>query len=43
MAAATAQRQQWLADLGVKARLSRHTEDRATLVAAIRDSMKGKS
>jgi len=43
MAAATAQRQQWIADLGVKARLARHTEDRATLVAAIRDAIKDKA
>jgi len=43
MAAATAQRQQWIADLGVKARLAKHTEDRATLVAAIRDAIKDKA
>ena len=43
MAAATAERQQWLADLGVKARLAKHTEDRATLVGAIRDSMRSKA
>jgi 3-hydroxyisobutyrate dehydrogenase-like beta-hydroxyacid dehydrogenase len=35
MAAATAVRQQWLADLGVSA----NTEDRATLVRAIREAM----
>jgi hypothetical protein len=35
MAAATAARQQWLADLGVDAK----TEDRAALVSAIRAAM----
>jgi len=35
MAAATAVRQQWVADLGVKAK----TEDRETLVRAIRAAM----
>jgi 3-hydroxyisobutyrate dehydrogenase-like beta-hydroxyacid dehydrogenase len=40
MAAASAARQQWVADLGVKARLGgRHTEDRAELVRAIREAM----
>ena len=40
MAAATAARQQWIADLGVKERLAgRKTEDRATLVKAIREAM----
>jgi len=39
MAAATAERQQWLANLGVKSRLGAHTEDRATLVAAIRQAL----
>jgi 3-hydroxyisobutyrate dehydrogenase-like beta-hydroxyacid dehydrogenase len=39
MASATAQRQQWVADLKVKDRLSAKTEDRATLVAAIRGAM----
>jgi 3-hydroxyisobutyrate dehydrogenase len=40
MAAATAARQQWLADLGVKERLNgRKTEDRAELVRAIREAM----
>ena len=43
MAAATAERQQWIVDLGVKARIDKHTEDRATLVAAIRDAMKEKA
>jgi len=43
MACATAARQQWLADLGVKERLAgRKTEDRAELVGAIRKAM-GKS
>lgn len=42
MAAATAERQQWLADLGVKARLAKPTEDRSTLVAAIRNSIQEK-
>lgn len=43
MASATAARQQWLADLGVKERLAgRKTEDRAELVGAIRRAM-GKS
>jgi 3-hydroxyisobutyrate dehydrogenase len=40
MAAATAVRQQWIADLGVKERLKgRKTEDRAELVKAIRGAM----
>jgi len=40
MAAATAARQQWLADLGVKERLGgEKTEDRATLVRAIRETL----
>jgi 3-hydroxyisobutyrate dehydrogenase-like beta-hydroxyacid dehydrogenase len=40
MAAATAQRQQWIADLGVKERLKgRKTEDRAELVRVIREAM----
>ncbi len=40
MATATATRQQWLADLGVKERLKgRKTEDRAELVRAIREAM----
>jgi 3-hydroxyisobutyrate dehydrogenase-like beta-hydroxyacid dehydrogenase len=40
MAAATAARQQWIADLGVKERLKgSRTEDRATLVRAIREAM----
>lgn len=39
MAAATAARQQWLADLGVKETLARKTEDRAALVAAIRKTL----
>jgi 3-hydroxyisobutyrate dehydrogenase-like beta-hydroxyacid dehydrogenase len=40
MAAATAARQQWIADLGVKERLKgRKTEDRAELVRAIREAM----
>lgn len=40
MARATAARQQWLADLGVKARLgARKTEDRAELVAEIRAAL----
>jgi hypothetical protein len=40
MAAASAARQQWIADLGVKARLEgRKTEDRAELVRAIRAAM----
>lgn len=40
MAAATAARQQWLADLGVKERLGPGApEDRATLVRAIRDAL----
>jgi len=43
MAAATAARQQWIADLGVKERLAgRKTEDRAALVKAIRAAMQGK-
>jgi hypothetical protein len=36
MAAATAVRQQWVADLGLK---KPNTEDRATLVKAIRGAM----
>jgi len=40
MAAATAARQQWLADLGVKERLGgKKTEDRAELVRAIRETL----
>jgi len=40
MAAATAARQQWLADLGVKKRLGeKKTEDRAELVRAIRETL----
>lgn len=40
MATATAARQQWIADLGVKERLGgRNTEDRAELVRAIREAM----
>ena len=40
MAAATAVRQQWIADLGVKERLKdSKTEDRAELVRAIREAM----
>ena len=40
MAAATAARQQWIADLGVKERLQgRKTEDRAELVKLIREAM----
>jgi len=40
MAAATAVRQQWIADLGVKERLKgRKTEDRAELVRIIREAM----
>jgi 3-hydroxyisobutyrate dehydrogenase-like beta-hydroxyacid dehydrogenase len=40
MAAATAVRQQWIADLGVKERLKgRKSEDRAELVSAIRQAM----
>jgi 3-hydroxyisobutyrate dehydrogenase-like beta-hydroxyacid dehydrogenase len=40
MAAATAARQQWIVDLGVKERLKgRKTEDRAELVKAIREAM----
>jgi len=40
MAAASAVRQQWIADLGVKERLNgRKTEDRAELVRAIREAM----
>jgi 3-hydroxyisobutyrate dehydrogenase-like beta-hydroxyacid dehydrogenase len=40
MAAATAVRQQWIADLGVKERLQgRKTEDRAELVKVIREAM----
>jgi 3-hydroxyisobutyrate dehydrogenase-like beta-hydroxyacid dehydrogenase len=40
MAEATAARQQWVASLGVKQQLGKTTEDRADLVAAIRESMK---
>jgi 3-hydroxyisobutyrate dehydrogenase len=40
MAAATAARQQWLADLNVKDALPRKTEDRAELLGAIRRAMK---
>lgn len=40
MASATAERQQWVADLKVKDRLGgEKTEDRATLVAAIRAAL----
>jgi len=40
MAAATATRQQWLADLGVKERLGgKKTEDRAELIRAIREAL----
>jgi len=40
MAAASASRQQWVADLGVKQRLrDPKTEDRAELVRAIREAM----
>jgi hypothetical protein len=40
MADATAKREQWLADLGVKERLGgRKTESRAELVRAIRDAL----
>jgi 3-hydroxyisobutyrate dehydrogenase-like beta-hydroxyacid dehydrogenase len=40
MAAATAVRQQWIADIGVKGRLQgRKTEDRAELVRVIREAM----
>lgn len=40
MAAATAARQQWIADLGVKERLGgKKTEDRSELVRAIREAM----
>jgi len=40
MAAATAVRQQWIVDLGVKERLKgRKTEDRTELVRAIREAM----
>jgi hypothetical protein len=40
MAAASAARQQWVADLGVKARVKGgKTEDRAALVRAIREAM----
>lgn len=40
MAAATAARQQWLADLGVKERLGgKKTEDRAELIRAIREAL----
>ena len=40
MAEATAARQQWIADLGVKQHLGKTTEDRADLVGAIRAAMK---
>ena len=44
MAAATAARQQWLADLGVKERPGgRKTEDRAALIAAIREALARKT
>jgi len=44
MAAATAARQQWLADLGVKERLGgRKTEDRAELIRAIREVLRKKA
>ncbi|HYX66355.1 MAG TPA: DUF1932 domain-containing protein [Burkholderiales bacterium] len=39
MAAATAERQQWVAELGVKERLGAKTEKRAELVRAIRRAM----
>jgi hypothetical protein len=40
MASATAARQQWLADLGVKERLGgKKTENRAELIAAIRGAL----
>ncbi len=39
MASATAARQQWLADLGVKGRLARKTEDRGEIVRAIREAL----
>ena len=39
MAAATAERQQWVAELGVKERLEAKTEKRAELVRAIRRAM----
>ena len=39
MAAASAARQQWVADLEVKAHLKEVTEDRAKLVRAIREAM----
>ena len=40
MASAIAERQQWVADLKVKDRLGgKKTEDRATLVAAIRGAI----
>jgi len=44
MAAATAERQQWIADLGVKALLDgRKTEDRAALVRAIRAAIEART
>jgi 3-hydroxyisobutyrate dehydrogenase-like beta-hydroxyacid dehydrogenase len=44
MAAATAARQQWLAELGVKERLGgRKTEDRAELIRAIREALRKKA
>ena len=44
MAAATAERQQWIADLGVKALLGgRKTEDRAELVGAIRKAIEART
>jgi 3-hydroxyisobutyrate dehydrogenase-like beta-hydroxyacid dehydrogenase len=44
MAAATAGRQQWIADLGVKALLAgRKTEDRAELVSAIREAIEART
>ncbi|HZM33039.1 MAG TPA: DUF1932 domain-containing protein [Burkholderiales bacterium] len=44
MAAATAERQQWVADLGVKALLAgRKTENRAELVRVIREAMDAKT
>jgi 3-hydroxyisobutyrate dehydrogenase-like beta-hydroxyacid dehydrogenase len=44
MAAATAARQQWLADLGVKERLAgRKTENRDELIRAIREVLKKKA
>jgi 3-hydroxyisobutyrate dehydrogenase-like beta-hydroxyacid dehydrogenase len=44
MAAATAARQQWLADLGVRERLAgRKTEDRDELIRAIREALQKKA